>query len=249
MSAEHYAEEQQNEIEILQSIYPTEFTQESDDPRRFSLTILVDDYVDDLRPCTLQLTVEYTKTYPDELPVFQIGLADEGNEAPVGDTDAQLDTTDLEYLEQKTREIAEESMGMAMVFTMASNLKEVAVERLGQKTKELRRQKEERIQREIEAEAAKFVGTPVTRASFLEWKARFDAEMTDAARLAAEAEEKTAGARKPAVKKEDRLTGRQLFEQDKSLAMSDSRFVADGEVSVDSSRFAKDEEELSDASD
>ncbi|KAJ2232183.1 Protein gir2, partial [Coemansia sp. RSA 485] len=105
-----------------------------------------------------------------------------------------------------------------------------------------------RIQKEIEADAAKFVGTPVTRASFLEWKARFENEMTDAARLAAEAEEKAAGARKPGVKKEDRPTGRQLFEQDKSLAMSDSRFIADGDVSVDSSQFAKDEE-LSDTSD
>ncbi|KAJ1647350.1 rwd domain-containing protein [Coemansia asiatica] len=247
MSSEHYAEEQQNEIEILQSIYPTEFVEESQDPRRFSLAIAVNDYSDDLRPCTLQLTIEYTKMYPDELPSFEIVLADEGNDAPLGDTDAQLEPQDLEYLEQKTREIAEDSLGMAMVFTMATNLKEVAVERLSQKTTELRRLKEERIQREIEAEAAKFVGTPVTRDSFLEWKARFEAEMTNAARLAAEAEEKTAGAKKIAVRKEDKLTGRQLFEQDRSLAMSDSRFMAEGEVSVDSSRFPKDDE-LSDAS-
>ncbi|KAJ1888315.1 rwd domain-containing protein, partial [Kickxella alabastrina] len=69
MSAEHYADEQQNEIEILQSIYPTELVELSQDPRRFTLTIRIDDDGDgDFRPCTLDLTIEYTATYPDTLP-------------------------------------------------------------------------------------------------------------------------------------------------------------------------------------
>ncbi|KAJ1722978.1 rwd domain-containing protein [Coemansia erecta] len=252
MSAEHYAEEQQNEIDILQSIYPTEFVQESTDPCRFSLTIAVDD-VDDIRPCTLQLTVEYTPTYPDELPVFEVALADEGNDAPLTDIDAELADADIDYLTQKTRETGEESLGMAMVFAMASSLKEVAIERLLKKTADLKRIKDQRIQKEIEAEQAKFIGTPVTRESFMEWKARFEAEMVDVARLAAEAEERQ-GARRAAAaaagslaagaKKDSRLTGRQLFEQDKSLAMSDSRFITDGDVSVDASLFAKKEEEI-----
>ncbi|KAJ2776776.1 rwd domain-containing protein [Coemansia interrupta] len=245
MSAEHYAEEQQNEVDILQSIYPTEFVQESTDPYRFSLTIAVDD-ADDIRPCTLQLTIEYTPTYPDELPVFEIALSDEGNDAPITDLDAELSDDDIDHLTQRTRETGEESLGMAMVFAMASNLKEAAIERLAKKTADLKRIKDERIQKEIEAEQAKFIGTQVTRESFLEWKQRFEAEMMDMARLAAEAEERqgakraaaAAGSMAAGAKKDSRLTGRQLFEQDKSLAMSDSRFITDGDVSVDASAFA-----------
>ncbi|KAJ2394212.1 rwd domain-containing protein [Coemansia sp. RSA 2603] len=252
MSAEHYAEEQQNEVEILQSIYPTEYVQESTDPCRFSLTIAIDD-VDDIRPCTLQLTIEYTPTYPDELPIFEISLAPEGNDAPLTDIDAELSAEDINHLTEKTRETGEESLGMAMVFAMASSLKECAIERLVKKTADLKRIKDERIQREIEAEQAKFIGTPVTRESFARWKAAFDAEMMDVARLAAEAEEKqgakraaaaAAGSTAAGARKDARLTGRQLFEQDKSLAMSDSRFIADGDVSVDASRFTKEQDDL-----
>ncbi|KAJ2723165.1 rwd domain-containing protein [Coemansia sp. Benny D115] len=245
MSAEHYAEEQQSEIEILQSIYPTEFVEESQDPWRFSLTILIDD-ADDIRPCSLQLGVEYTPTYPDALPIFSITLSEEGNDAPIDETDAELSDKDLEYLTDRIRETGEESLGMAMVFSMASSLKELATERLVDKTKELKRLKEERIQKEIEADQAKFIGTPVTKESFMEWRTRFDAEMELAARNAAESED-TRGRKMgsgPVVKKDaGKLTGRQLFEQDKTLAVSDSRFISEGDVSVDTSAFPREKQE------
>ncbi|KAJ2008991.1 rwd domain-containing protein [Coemansia thaxteri] len=253
MSAEHYAEEQNNEVEILQSIYPTELeVLHTTAPQKFSIVVDVEDE-DEIRPCTLSLTVEYTATYPDELPLFEIALIPNAAAAAAIDIEAELDSKDLDDLMAKLRELCEENLGMAMVFSMSTGLKEAAVQRLAEKTARLKRAKEARIQKEIEADQAKFIGTPVTRASFLEWRTKFDVETkAHLGRLAGEAGEDRAAARRAAASKKDedrRLTGRQLFEQDKSLAQSDSSFIADGDVAVDASLFAREDGQPSDASD
>ncbi|KAI8326117.1 RWD-domain-containing protein [Martensiomyces pterosporus] len=242
MSDDHYAEEQRSEVDILQSIYPTEFEEISQDPYKFSIAVAVDDD-DDIPACCLSLTVEYTATYPDELPNFEISAEESENEVSISDGD-------VEEFTAKTREIGEESLGMAMVFNMAMNLKELAVQRLSEKVEAVKKREEERIQKEIEADQKKFIGTRVTRASFLEWKEGFDKDMNvHMTKLAAEAnDERSASKRGADSKKGDRLTGRQLFEQDKSLAQSDARFISEGDVSVDASLFEK-EETLSDDSD
>lgn len=83
-----------------------------------------------------------------------------------------------------------------------------------------------------EAEQAKFTGTKVTVESFMDWKRKFDAEMMKKdAVLRAQKEKELKG----------KLTGRQLFEQDKSLALSDAKYMEDDDVSVDPSQFDKDE--------
>ncbi|KAJ2359338.1 rwd domain-containing protein [Coemansia erecta] len=248
MTDAHYAEEQANEIEILQSIYPTEFEEHSTDPHKFSITVAVEE--DDVRPCTLQLTVTYTAKYPDELPDFTIDVLDNDgdDDAVLGETDAILDTSDIGDLSTQTRAMCEESLGMAMVFSMASNLREIAAQRLVEKTTHLKQLREQRIQKEIEIEQAKFVGTPVTRANFDEWKLAFDREMAELARsqaAVASGEDGRTAARR-GVKPDDRPTGRQLFEQDKELAKSDSKYIADGDVSVDASLFSREQQDLSD---
>ncbi|KAJ1989433.1 rwd domain-containing protein [Coemansia spiralis] len=240
MADDRYKEEQQNELEILQSIYPTEFTEISAVPPKFSLRLTVDD--DDIRPHTLDLTVEYTATYPDALPLFDIAAEDIGPSL-LGETDAVLGEGDIAVLRDKTSEVAADSLGMAMVFSMATVLKEAAEELLRAQTAELKQKRELRIQREIEAEQAKFVGTLVTRAGFLEWKARFEREMQ--AEESGDPRARRAGVAGP--RRDDRLTGRQLFEQDRTLAQSDTAFVADGDVSVDTSLFTN--EDVSDDSD
>ncbi|KAJ1854189.1 rwd domain-containing protein [Coemansia sp. RSA 1822] len=241
MTDTHYAEEQANEIEILQSIYPTEFEELSADPHQFSITVPVEE--DDVRSCTLCLTVTYTATYPDELPEFTISVLDDDEDAPpLSETDATLDTKDIDDLTAQTRTICEESLGMAMVFSMASNLREIAALRLVAKTIHLKQLREQRIQKEVEAEQAKFIGTPVTRENFLEWKAHFDCEASATKSDASAGDDK---ASRRVAKPDDRLTGRQLFEQDKDLAKSDSKFINEGDISVDSKLFGR-EQDLSD---
>ncbi|KAJ2368721.1 rwd domain-containing protein [Coemansia sp. RSA 2611] len=235
MTNEQYAEEQANEIEILQSIYPAELELLSTNPHSFSITIPVDE--EDVRPCTLQLAVTYTAQYPDELPDFSITLKDQDDAPPLAETDAELAASDLDDLTAATRALAEDTRGMAMVFAMASNLREIAGQRLVQKTDDLKRKRELRIQKEIEADQAKFVGTPVTPENFAEWKRRFDQEM-EAETAGAEEGADERGVRR-AGRAEGKLTGRQLFEQNQDLATSDSSYVNDGDTSVDASSFSR----------
>ncbi|KAI8343084.1 hypothetical protein BC941DRAFT_344275, partial [Chlamydoabsidia padenii] len=148
----------------------------------------------------LSLHVTYTPAYPDELPEFEIDVIDG------------------------------KSLGMAMIFTMASLVKEELNEMvLG--TKRVREEAEEERQRKLEeVEMAKFNGTKVTIERFLEWKKGFDKEMEaleDQAKLARAKELK------------NKLTGRQLFEQDKSLASSDDKYMEEGDISVDATQFEK----------
>ncbi|KAJ2782786.1 hypothetical protein GGI18_003588, partial [Coemansia linderi] len=52
----HYAEEQTNEVEILQSIYPTELViLHAEVPQKFAISVDVEDD-GEIRPCNLQLT-------------------------------------------------------------------------------------------------------------------------------------------------------------------------------------------------
>lgn len=121
---------------------------------------------------------------------------------------------------------------MAMVFTMVSIMKE----ELDNIVLDVKRHEEEILNEERrkaeEAEQAKFTGTKVTVESFMDWKRKFDAEMMKKdAVLRAQKEKELKG----------KLTGRQLFEQDKSLALSDAKYMEDDDVSVDPSQFDKDE--------
>ncbi|EIE90337.1 hypothetical protein RO3G_15048 [Rhizopus delemar RA 99-880] len=176
-----YLEEQKNEIEALQSIYPEEFEG------------------------ALSLHVTYTPNYPDELPEYEI-----------------------EQIEGQ----AEESIGMAMVFSMVMIIKEeldnilLDVKRAEEELANEKKRKEE------EAEHAKFVGTKVTRESFMDWKKKFDAELAekDAVLIAQKLKEL-----------KGKLPGRALFEQDKTLALSDAKYMDEGDVSVDISQFDKSE--------
>ncbi|KAJ2772530.1 rwd domain-containing protein [Coemansia nantahalensis] len=231
MADARYAEEQASELEILQSIYPTELTQHS--ATEFSISIAIDE--EDVLPCTLDLAIAYTPEYPDELPGFSISVAEDEDAPEPGETDAVLDAADVATLGAAVRATGEESRGIAMVFSMAAALKEAAGQLLIDKTDDLKRKREARLQREIAAEQAKFVGTPVTRESFLAWKAAFDAEMSAPAATGADAADPKAP-RRAIARPDDRPTGRRLFEQDRSLAKSDSKFLADGDVSVDTSR-------------
>lgn len=121
---------------------------------------------------------------------------------------------------------------MVMIFTMVSIIKEeldnimLDVQRAAEEIINENRRKLE------EAEQAKFTGTKVTVENFMAWKKKFDEEMLKKdAVLRAQKEKELKG----------KLSGRQLFEQDKSLAMSDAKYMDADDVSVDPSQFDKEE--------
>ncbi|KAF8967986.1 RWD domain-containing protein 1 [Entomortierella lignicola] len=223
-----YKEEQANELEALQSIYPDEYEEISNDPGEFTIHIVPDEQ-DGEDIYSLKLHVKYTETYPDTLPEFSIDLED-----------GELEQEDFDTILKKVTESAEEAIGMGMVFSMASTAKDSLTEVI-QINKERREERErQRELREIEEEEKRKAGTKVTVENFMKWKNAFDAEMTEKERI------------EKGSKKEDpkmlKPTGRQLFERDHSLAKSDATFMEEGDVDVDVSLFER-EEAISDDED
>merc|ERR1712088_790085 len=109
-------------------------------------------------------------------------------------------------LRGKLVEVAEENLGMAMVFTIVSE----AIQWLGETQDRLKDEEEARVKKikdEADAEEQrKLEGTKVTIESFLAWKSIFDEEKR---------------------KKSKKKTGRELFLTDTTLNDSDVKFLAE----------------------
>ena len=221
-------EEQQQELEILQSIYPDELSVQS--PTRFDINILLD--TDTQRRHAILLDVIYTEKYPETAPILNVlegtistESDEESDEEEVSDNDdadyddddgqtmskkllnlietIKLDRSDYEILLAKIREEAEENVGMPSVFSLASSLKDHAETRFLEKFQA--REKEILDAREAreKEEQKKFTGTKVTPESFDSWRLKFRKELGIDKRL----DERYAGVHK------GRLTGKQIFEQ------------------------------------
>ncbi|XP_064474204.1 RWD domain-containing protein 1-like isoform X2 [Ornithodoros turicata] len=210
-----FKEEQRNEIEALDSIYPNELQILSDDPYHIFTIDVRGETVGEEEPLCVTLKFTYVPTYPEEGPVIEVI---EGENIEDEDTKALMSLLLSEI---------EDNLGMAMIFSLVS----AASEWLTTHAENIRVRKEEEEKRkhakEEEVERAKFEGTRVTVECFLAWKEKFDAEMSELYNK----EKETAGNRK--------LTGRELFERDQNLIDSDLQFMQEGEedVKVDESLF------------
>ncbi|XP_020511452.1 RWD domain-containing protein 1 [Labrus bergylta] len=212
-----YAEEQRNELEAIESIYPDSFTVLSDNPTSFTITVTSDAGEDGEIVETL-LKFTYVEKYPDEAPLWEIQSQENLEDVDVGEI--------LTLLQQQ----AEENLGMVMIFTLVTAVQEKLNE-IVDVMKNRREEEKERRERELEeAEKVLFQGTVVTIENFLAWKARFELEV-DELRKKRQKEEEQGGKLK--------LTGKQLFETDHNLDTSDIQFLEDGgnSVEVDESLF------------
>lgn len=223
------------EFEVLESIYPTELSVISD--REIEIDVEPDYPVEGMESFRLKLSVKYSDDYPEALPTLAL-------EAVEGD----INESEKEALLQGMTTIGEESLGMAMTFTLVSYLKEhlstLAEARISLRIAEER--EKERLA--LEAEEARTRGTLVTVESFKTWKMKFD---KDVAMKKAKDEEEKLRALTPKEREEykrigTRLTGRQLFERNRNLAHEDDSLMEEGTVSVDVSQYDRtkiDEEE------
>lgn len=212
-----YAEEQRNELEAIESIYPDSFTVLSEDPTSFTITVMSDAGENgETVETTLKFT--YVEKYPDEPPLWEI------------QSQENLEDQDMEEVLTLLQQQAEENLGMVMIFTLVTAVQEKLNEIVDAiKT----RQEEEKRRKEKEAEEAEkkaFQGTVVTIENFLAWKATFEQEMSEI-RKKRQKEEEQAG--------KNKLTGKQLFERDHNLDTSDIQFLEDAgnNVEVDESLF------------
>jgi len=222
MSSEVLSEE----FEVLESIYPSELTKLSERAVRIDIEPEEAEEGDD--ELKIALEVHYTDDYPDALPDLAINTIE-----------GSLHQEEVDELLNELRRVGEENLGMAMTFTLASQLREQLVSLIHSRAERRKQEESEKERQAIEAEEARTRGTPVTIESFNVWKAKFDREL--AAKKAREEEERLK-AMSPKEREEykklaTRLSGRQLFERDKNLAISDDSLIEEDAVSVDISQF------------
>lgn len=218
-----YGEEQSNELEALAAIYSNDLTIWNRKPvPKFTIHVKSDPQTsDETVPDTIyEVVIEFTlpETYPDSVP--EVAIQDSSN----------LDDCDEQELLELLETEANNGLGMVMTFTLVS----VAIDWINriadQKRREFKEARDKKKREEEEAERKKFEGTRVTVESFLVWRTKFEEEMHK--------NDKTWSAKQEVNK---RLTGKQLFEQNKNLIESDLAFLddqdADIDVKVDESLF------------
>jgi hypothetical protein len=218
-------EEQKEEREVLGSIFPDEITgitlrgrpmaalswrfslDISDTAYRIAIALDVTSHDDEpIEQPTIYLNVSYPETYPDVAPNLDISAAPNASPHPL----INISEDKGRLLDSLTATI-DESLGMAMVFTLVSTLKESAETLIAERQRQAQNVKDIEAAKAEEEENRKFHGTAVTRESFLKWRAKFREEMEERERR--EKEEKEAEEKKKRGRLEEKkLTGKQLWE-------------------------------------
>ncbi|MCJ1311488.1 hypothetical protein MMC25_005160 [Agyrium rufum] len=200
-------DEQVEEREVLDSIFPDEITDISDTSYRISVALDVTPQdEEDPDPPPILLTVTYPEDYPTIPPVLD--LAFPPNTPKYKHLDIQHDRpTLLSALEP----VVEENLGMAMIFTLVSTLKDSAELLIAERQTATQALRDVEAAKAEEEENRKFHGTAVTRESFLAWREGFRNELEEERER--EREEREADEKRRRVKAEEKLTGRQLWER------------------------------------
>lgn len=214
-------EEQQEEREVLDSIFPDEIQDISETEFRITIVLdtpeqregtaaTADDSEDESgpEPVRIILNVRYPEKYPDEAPVLDI------TQPPNAPKYEHLDIQDDKpRLLDALQPDIEASLGMQMIFTIQATLKEAAEQLINDRYAAIIAVRDAERARAEEEENKRFEGEKVTRESFLAWRDKFRKEMAEEAerkRLEQEAEEKK---KRGGKEQKDLLTGRQLWEQ------------------------------------
>lgn len=221
-----YKEEQSQEIEILQSIYPDELEIISE--TEFNILLKLE--TNSERVHYLKLNIVYPETYPEVAPGIKVLLGEveeEDEESEDEDSDEEsspkltlisemieFDSSDLKELENKLIEEAEDQLGMPSVFALASSLKDQAEELFAKKVDIKQKEYDNELLAKEREEQKKFYGTKCTVETFNAWRAKFRKEMGYEFRLQKRLEALHGG----------KLTGKEIFE--KGLA-NDEETIAD----------------------
>lgn len=151
--------------------------------------------------------MQYPEEYPDVAPRLDLSSPPNAPKHPYLDIQE-----DKQRLLEALEPAIEESIGMAMIFTLYSTLKDSAELLISERQAAVRAQKEFEAAQAEEEENRKFHGTAVTRESFLAWRERFRAEMEEEAERKKKEEEAEMVKRRE-KKEEIRLTGKELWER------------------------------------
>ncbi|KAK4177674.1 RWD domain-containing protein [Triangularia setosa] len=205
-------EDQIEEREVLDSIFPDEITDISETEYRISIALDIPD--DEDEPPVMLLTVRYPEEYPDRAPFLELSAPQNAIPHPYLNI-----AEDKEQLLQGLDSTIEENFGIAMVFTLVSTLREAAEQLVLDRKAAIVKAHEEAVLAAEREENKKFQGTPVTRETFLKWRESFLKEMEEA--RIKEEEERLAELKKARIKEPTKLTGRQLWERGLAAAGQD----------------------------
>ncbi|XP_067884675.1 RWD domain-containing protein 1 [Heterodontus francisci] len=235
-----YTEEQRNELEALESIYPDSFTVVLENPASFTITVASDTGENEE---TVEATIQFTyvEQYPDDPPIFEIIGQENLQKSDVADIVTLLNEqvsglkiagyfklvqisnkvkirSQVNSWSGQTRERMDSAgLGLGWMWFCRAL---VGFLFFADPSRPLGRSP---------GLMAVFHGTTVTIENFLSWKARFDTDLAEIRRKR-QKEEEQAGKVK--------LTGKQLFETDHNLDTSDIQFLEEGNnVEVDESLF------------
>jgi len=216
---------------VLEAIYPDELEKLSDEAIQISVAPEEQVPGEELK---LLLHVEYPPEYPEVTPTLSITV-EEG----------ELSQEEENLLVATITASAMESIGMAQTFTIVSALIEGIGTTVKDRVNKKDKAKAEKEKAEEEAELRRIRGTPVTPAAFIAWRDKFNKERKIARQKRDEEymKEMSNKEREEYKKYASRLTGRQLFERNRDLAMSDDALVEEGTEAVDITQYSRDEVE------
>lgn len=163
---------------------------------------------DESEPPTIHLQVKYPEAYPEEPPVLDLLPIPNAPVHPYFSV-----PSDKESLLGGLKETIEENMGMAMIFTVYSTLKDNAEQLIAERQAAARQEHEQKLLAAEAEENKKFHGTPVTPETFMSWREGFRKEM-EGLKLKQEEEDEAADRKKNRGKETVvQLTGKQLWER------------------------------------
>lgn len=158
-------------------------------------------------PAIIILNVSYPPDYPDEAPRLDVTQPPNAPKHPYLDIHE-----DKQRLLDSLKETIEENLGMAMIFTLVTVIKDSAELLITERQNAKQALVEIAAAKAEEEENKKFQGEAVTRESFLAWREKFRKEMEDEKRRKEE-ERELEEKKKRIVKEEKKLTGKELWQQ------------------------------------
>ena len=183
---------------------------------------IINDDGDESDPPIILLQVKYPENYPEEPPLLDLLPIPNAPIHPLFSV-----ASDRERLLDGLKDTIEENMGMAMIFTLVSTLKDNAEQLIGERKATKRHEHEQKLLAAEREENKKFHGTPVTPETFKSWRDGFRQEM-DA--LKAKQEEEDEAADKKRTRGKDtvvQLTGKQLWERGLAGKIEEDDFDGD----------------------
>lgn len=185
------------------------FSDISDSEFRISILLdIINDDGDDSQPPTIILQVKYPDDYPEVPPSLDLlGVPN----APVHPYFSI--SSDKQTLIDGLAETIEENMGMAMIFTLVSTLKDNAEQLVAERQAGTRLEQEKKLEALEREENKKFHGEAVSAESFMRWREGFRKEMEEARIRDEELEEAAEKKRNKGKDAVILLTGRQLWER------------------------------------